>query len=126
MLVKLAMISAVSRTAAYTIEVEDTTRALKWLLEAERRMPDIFRAMTGKSDKQVLEELHLYVIEKYRMNKGKPVEGKDVYTFLAHQTTSDKIASLVTLAERAQYMIKVLVAGNECWLPKPKAFHGVE
>src|SRR5262249_47530758 len=52
---KLSMISAISRTADLVIELDDVKRAISWLLEAESHMPDIFRAMQGKSDAAVID-----------------------------------------------------------------------
>ena len=121
-LIKLSMIAAIARTGELLIHSEDVTRALSWLLEAERRMPDIFRAMTGKSDSQVLEELHYFLISKYRNNK-KPVEEKEVYEFLSMRATTDKIAGLILTAEKTQRMVRV---NSNSWMPQPKFVHGVE
>jgi hypothetical protein len=122
MLIKLSMIAAISRTGEMIIQSEDTRRALGWMLEAEKRMPSIFRAMTGKSDSQILEELHFYITSEYRKTK-KPVEGKFVYEFLSYRATSDKINGLILTAERTQRMIRM---GNDSWMPRPTLMHGVE
>jgi hypothetical protein len=122
-LIKLAMVATISRTGELIIQSEDITRALRWLLEAERRMPDIFRAMTGKSDSQILEELHYFVIAKYRAD-NKPVPSKDIYEFLSYRATTDKIGGLITTAEKTQRMIRV--GNGETWMPRPKFVHGVE
>lgn len=122
-LIKLSMIAAVSRTGEMLIHGEDVTRALGWLLEAEKRMPDIFRAMTGKSDSQILEELHYFLISKYR-DKKKPLEDKEIYEFLSMRATTDKIPSLIAVAEKTQRMIRV---DSSKWMPQPKFIHaGVE
>lgn len=123
-LIKLAMIAAISRTGEMIIQSEDAARALDWLLEAERRMPNIFRAMTGKSDTQILEELHYFVTAKYRESR-KAVEDKDVYEFLSMRATTDKIPGLILTAEKTQRMMKV-GNGTAAWIPRPKFVHGVE
>jgi len=124
MLIKLGMIACISRTGEMIIQSEDVTRALEWLLEAERRMPDIFRAMTGKSDSQILEELHYFITSKYQNNGKKPVEMKDIYEFLSFRATADKIPGLVVTAEKTQRMIRA--GSSDCWMPRPKFVHGVE
>jgi len=123
MLIKLSMIATIARTGELIMQSQDVTRALGWLLEAERRMPDIFRAMTGKSDSQILEELHYFIIAKYR-EKSKPIESKDIYEFLSFRATTDKIQNLIMTAEKTQRMIRV--GNGETWMPRPKFVHGVE
>jgi hypothetical protein len=123
LLIKLSMIAAISRTGEIIIQGQDVTRALGWLLEAERRMPDIFRAMTGKSDSQILEELHYFVIAKYR-ESNKPVDSKHIYEFLSFRATSDKLDSLILTAEKTQRMVRV--GNGQSWMPRPKFVHGVE
>jgi len=120
-LIKLAMIAAISRTGEMFIQSEDAKRALDWMLEAEARMPDVFRAMTGKSDSQILEELHYFLLQSYR-DKKKPVHERDVYEFLTLRATTDKIAGLILTAEKTQRMVRV---SNDSWMPRPKLLHGV-
>jgi hypothetical protein len=125
-LIKLSMIAAISRTGELIIQSQDTTRALGWMLAAERKMPDVFRAMTGKSDSQILEELHYFITSKYRENKNKPVENKYVYEFLSLRATTDKIPGLIITAEKTQRMTRISNMGNDTWIPRPKFIHGLE
>ena len=122
---KLATISAISRTGRMVLEVEDTRRAVAWLTEAEALMPDIFREMIGKSDAQVVEELHFFLMQQYRAGKNKPLPGRTLWNFLHIRVPSEKIQRIIEVAERANIIAKV--AGTEdLWIPRPKAEHGME
>jgi hypothetical protein len=107
--IKLSMVSAVSRSYELKVLVEDVERARDWLLDAERVMPDIFRAMGQRSDQQVLADLHLYL---YRMwssvaiEKRKPLTTKNIYEFLHSRVTSEKIPRLLEVAEKLGYMVR--------------------
>jgi hypothetical protein len=123
-LIKLSLISAISRTGGMIIEESDVKRAMKWLFEAEIRMPDIFRAMLGKSDSQVMEELHYYLTNEWMRNK-KGVRTTLLHHFLSQRVPSEKIAGIVQSSERAGMMMKS-TENVDMWLPRPKHLHGVE
>ena len=121
---KLALISAISRTGDKIIEEPDVKRAMVWLFEAERKMPDIFRAMMGKSDSQVLEELHIYMVSHWRREQ-KGIRNTLVHHFLSQRVPTEKIAGIIAIAEKSGMMFKS--PGNaDMWMPHPKHLHGVE
>ena len=117
--IKLSIISALSRSLILapipSVETEDIEQAIEWLIEAEGLMPDIFRAMVGRSDSQILEELHFFVISIWKMNSGKPVPAQKLRFFLSQRVPSDKVEKLLELAERAGFLVRV--AGQETYLP---------
>ncbi len=119
-IIKLAAVSCVSRGHLLKIELVDVQRAIEWLLEAERLMPDIFRDMIGKSDWQIIEEMHYFVMALYLKGKPpKPIDGSLIYQFLAQRVPSDKPAKIMELAERSNVLARV--AGTEnMWIPRPK------
>lgn len=98
--IKLSTISAISRTGDLVISAEDVKRALSWLLEAEKKMPDVFREMVGKSDSQVIDELHYMTIMQYAKTK-KPLETKMLWEFLRQRVPSEKIEKILMSAERS-------------------------
>lgn len=104
--IKLALVSAISRgrRPPQTIELVDVNRAVAWLVEAEALMPDIFRAMVGKSDSQVLEELYYYLLSLWRAAGGKPIHQQRLEQFLAARVPSEKIEKLIPVAERLGLM----------------------
>ena len=122
--VKLAIISAISRTGALVIEHVDVKRAIAWLTFAEVGMPDIFRAMVGRSDVQVMEELHYFVQAQWAREKQQAVKGEVLRKFLMTRIPHDKVESLLEAVDRANIVARV--AGTDTWLPRPKYEHGVE
>lgn len=113
--VKLSMIAAVSRTGRLVVDLEDFQRAFGWLLEIEALMPDIFRAMVGKSDTEVLLELHRYTWRLFVENKQQPVHESRLFTFLSSRVPSDKIKQLLDIAERSRMISRL--AGTELYKP---------
>lgn len=125
-LTKLAMISAVSRTGGLVIHQQDVSRALAWLLEAERLMPDIFREMIGKSDSQVIEEMHYFVQATWGRQKQKPVLGADIMRFLLTRVPSDKAEKIMMMSEKADVIARV-AGTTDLFVPRPRYDHkGIE
>lgn len=123
--VKLSLISAVARSGLPQITLADTERGVKWLLDAERLMPDIFRAMTGKSDAQIIEELHYYLQSAWISNKQKPIIGAKIREFLSYRVTHEKVEGIFRLAESIDAIARAAGAAD-LWIPRPKFLHGVE
>lgn len=123
---KLAMISAISRTGALIIDTLDVSRAISWLVEAERLMPDIFREMIGKSDSQVIEEMHYFVQATWARQKQKAVLGADIMRFLLTRVPSDKAEKIMMMSEKADVIARV-AGTNDLYVPRPRYDHkGVE
>jgi hypothetical protein len=120
---KLMLVSAVSRSGHPRIELADVDRAIGWLREAEDLMPDVFRAMLGKSDSTVVEELHFYATVVWNKNGREPLASKIIYGFLAQRVTSDKIEKIIDIADRSGILMRL--AGSDTFLPKPKHEWGV-
>lgn len=94
---KLCAISCASRGNHLLIDKKDVERAIDWLLEAERFMPDIFRAMIGNSDIAVLEELHM-VACKLHSATGKPVGRSRIVAFLQTRLPAERIPRVIESA----------------------------
>ena len=122
--VKLAMIAAVSRTKALVIDLEDVDRAIGWLIQAEAVMPDIFRAMVGRSDAQVIEELHFYLTALWRAAKLKPIPEEKLFHFLHQRVPSEKVEKIIMIAERSNVIARI--AGTAQYVPKPRAEFDIE
>lgn len=124
--IKLAGISAISRNLCLApIDLIDLERAWEWLFEAEAVMGDIFRAMLGRSDYAVVEELYHFVASAWEKNGRKPIEGRRFYAFVAERTTSDKVQKIVDLAMRMN-MLKRTDEFKDLWRPTGKSEHGLE
>lgn len=122
--VKLTMVSTLSRTGMLMIEEEDVRRAIAWLLEAEATMADIFRAMVGRSDKQIIDDLHDYMFKIWGREK-KSVPSRLIAHWLSVRLPSDKIDKVWSVAERSGVIARV-AGTDDLWIPRPKSEHGVE
>lgn len=122
---KLSIISCVSRTGGDLIELEDVKRALHWLLTAESLMPDIFREMIGKSDIQIIEEMHYFVSAIFHKNKQRPIQGAKIMHFLLQRCPTDKAEKIMLMTEKANIIARV-AGEQDLWIPRPKEEHGVE
>ncbi len=112
---KLCMVSAISRTGNLIVEEIDVKRAISWLLEAETFMPDIFRAMRGKSDIEVMEELWLMVATEWK-NTHKPIRATLIADFLNARTQAHQMKQIWHNAELAGYVQK-LAGSDDLWIP---------
>ena len=132
-MMKLMTISAISRhilrgggpMTLPQVSGIDFERAMRWLIEAEGVMPDIFRAMVGKNDWQLVEETWLFLIKAYEHNKRAPVHHSLINQFIAERTTSEKVGQVFNLMEKTNAMhcvddIKGL------WMPRPKEARTLE
>jgi hypothetical protein len=104
-MLKLSIISCVSRGNDMMIMADDVTRAREWLIEIESFMPDIFKDMAGNSDGQIIQDLHYYVWEMYAKNGNKPIHRSRIDTFLMARTPAYNAENIVKLCVRAKILI---------------------
>lgn len=115
---KLAMISSICRDESMSISLVDFARAKAWLTLAESFMPDVFRAMIGKSDKDVIDELHRYAMGMYATSR-KPVDGMDLRRFMMERVPHEKIEGILLVADRAGLIVRTIQPdGSEKYVPK--------
>lgn len=118
-MLKLCMVSAIARDDELCITLADVNRARDWLLEAEERMPDVFRDMAGKSDKQVIDDLYQYIwrlTAATRDEKGnlKPIHVTRLIQFLQTRVPSEKVMRIIELCVRSEML---QIAGKDLYLP---------
>jgi hypothetical protein len=118
---KLCIISAVSRSS-FVIDALDFNRARDWLFEVEQFMPDVFREMVQRSDRQVIDELHWYAWKLWVKDK-QPIHEARLFEFLRIRAPSDKIPRILDIAVRAGMFENL---GLNFYKPKPKHEHGME
>lgn len=94
-LLKLCMISTASRSDKMVIEMPDFLRAKEWLLEAEKFMPDIFREMGGKSDGQMLQDLHAFAWDRFVRSGKEPIPKRDLVAFLSVRVPSERVGYIL-------------------------------
>lgn len=96
-LIKLSMVSTLSRTGHLVITDHDVERARHWLLSAEATMPQIFSAMSLKTDSQLIDELHIYATREWRANKFVPLSQGLLYGFLSQRVYAERIPKIIEL-----------------------------
>jgi hypothetical protein len=105
--IKLSMISSVSRGNDMTVSVDDFERARDWIIAAEVRMPDIFRAMGMKSDIQIITDMHYHLYQSWSsvaVKERKPITTEKIYQFLHSRVPSERIAKLIDTAHKSGYI----------------------
>lgn len=120
-ILKLSMISAASYTQKLNVTLADFERAKTWLLDVEKSMPDVFRAMRQKSDEAVIKEAYNHLWAEYSsvvQNKRQPMDEKILWEFLQERTTSDRIKGIIETMERSGIIRRGTRPGT--YLPKPK------
>jgi hypothetical protein len=119
---KLSMISAVSAGHEH-IYLTDVTRAKDWLLGAEQTMPDIFRAMVQRSDRQVMDEMHFFAWQIYVKDRTAIHEARMI-SFLSQRVPSEKIPRILDIAVRAD--IFDYNPESKTYRPRPRGDFSVE
>lgn len=71
-LYKLSMISAIDHSNTLLLTRDDFNRAMGWLLEAERWMPDIFKAGVMNADAAAIEDIYHFVLTRGNKEWGLP------------------------------------------------------
>ena len=97
---KLCLISSASSGNSLRMTVRDVDRAVGWMHEAEQTMPDVFAAMVGKSDSDLLDELHIFVHGLFAKFQ-KPIPRRTIWAYLSTKVPSDRISHILNTAVRA-------------------------
>lgn len=113
--IKLSMISALSRNRSM-IEQSDVARGIQWLTDTEAFMPEIFKAMAGNSDHDILRELQIYLTGEY-LRKSKPIHEQFLISFLQSRTPVGNIMRILEVAERSGLIARE--AGTQTYMPGP-------
>lgn len=119
---KLCIVSAVSANSPI-ITVLDFNRARDWLLEAEQTMPDVFREMVQKSDKQVIDELYFFAWSLYVKSK-QPIAATRLHHFLYNRVPSERISRVLDIAVKSNILDHLM--DTNTYRPRPRHEHGLE
>ena len=117
-LIKLMISSSASRGADDIVREFDYERAITWLIDAEKVMPDVFMAMIQKSDNQILQNLMYWLWETY-MKAKKPLHHSRLHAFLGERVPSEKVPHLMALAIRA-HLIENDPPGSDYFKPSAR------
>jgi len=116
-LLKLTMISTISRTNDLVISEYDVERARFWLLQAEYAMPGIFTSMSLKTDSQLIEEMHIWTWKEYRANKLAPMHESKLVEFLSHRVYAERIPKIIEVAKKSHLLEDL---GHGMFKPSPR------
>lgn len=115
-LLKLCMISSMSRSNDRVIGIEHYSEALNWLIEAEALMPDIFKSMTSGGDSSAMEEAWSYAWNLYSKEK-KPIAEHRIVHFLRERVPAHSVMRCLEIMVKS-HMVKISLQGG--------AFNGYE
>jgi len=118
---KLCLISSASAGNSLMVTKNDVLRAHGWMLEAEQTMPDVFASLVGRSDADLLDELHNFVYKIYTRD-NKPVRRHILWQYLSTKTTSEKIKYILDTAVKSGLLRSEDIDGADgtAFVPLPK------
>lgn len=120
-MLKLSMISAVSKGRNNSVVGADFDRAAHWLFSAEQVMPDIFRDMDNRSDKAVYTELTIFVSKMYAQT-GKPLPLSLISAYLRDRVPTEKVSRIIGMAETTGVITRL--AGTDTFKPSGRSIGG--
>jgi Protein of unknown function (DUF3987) len=109
-LLKLCMISSLSRSGDKTVSIENYAEALNWLIEAEAYMPDIFKSMMSGGDSIAMEETWNFVWTLYAKEK-RPIAEHRVVHFLRERVPAHTINKILEVMVKAR-MFEIEIEDN--------------
>lgn len=106
-LLKLCMISSMSRSGEKIIALEHYNEALNWLVEAETYMPDIFKSMQTGGDSSAMEEAWNYVWTLFAKEKH-PIAEHRIVHFLRERVPAHSVMRVLDVMVKAR-MFKIVL-----------------
>ena len=106
-LLKLCMISSMSRSGDKTIGIEHYSEALNWLIEAETHMPDIFKSMVSGGDSAAMEETWNFVWTLFAKEQ-KPIAEHRILQFLRERVPAHSISKVLEIMVKSRMFEIVL------------------
>jgi len=93
-LLKLCMVSSLSRSSSKIIQLDNYAEALNWLVEAEHNMLDIFKSISMGGDNAVMEETWNFVWTLYAKEK-KPIAEHRIIHFIKERAPSHSVMKIL-------------------------------
>jgi hypothetical protein len=109
------------RASDYIIRLEDFQEAQSLMLEAEERMPDVFKMMTYNSDSDVIDECHNFMWQTFARTKA-PVSHELLVRWLLRRAPTYQVQSIID-GMIASGLIKVVSIGDKgrnLYAPAPR------
>jgi hypothetical protein len=118
-LLKLCMVTSVSRSDELVIRAEDFQRALDLMTEAEHHMSDIFKAMSQGGAGKTMEEAWYYIYKTFA-RENKPVLKHRLIQFLQERVPVHNIETTIKMMEEGQMIEPILTAVGKAYKPRGK------
>lgn len=119
-LLKLCIIATLTRANnRFEIEMLDLEQAQAWLLEAEEAMPDIFRAMRGTSDNDVMEHCWHYVWQTTAKEK-QPLSEERLWFYLKEYLPTHVVERTIQVMVKSGVLIAKHGPTSISYLPAEK------
>lgn len=119
-LIKLCMVVSASRSDELIIREEDFQVALDYMIEAERQMPEIFKAASSGGAGKTMEEAWYYIFTIHSKEQ-KPVLKHRLIQFLKERVPVHNIETTIKMMEQGNMIEKRLTAAGEAYVPRGKA-----
>jgi len=118
---KLCIVLSASRSGDMVIRMVDYQEAMNMLLEAEAHMPDIFKAMKGTSDSNIIDETYAFVWQAYSKDQ-KPVPEHRILYFISQRAPSYGVQKILEVMTQSGMLIVASVGerGRNTFKPAPK------
>lgn len=100
-LLKLCMVSSISRSGDKVIGIEHYSEALNWLIEAESYMPDIFKSMISGGDSSAMEETWNYVWTLYS-KEHRPIAEHRIVHFLRERVPAHAVMRVLEVMVKSR------------------------
>ena len=107
-LLKLCMISSISRSGDKIIGIEHYSEALNWLIEAEAYMPDIFKSMVGGGDSAAMEECWNYTWKLFS-SEQKPIAEHRLVHFLRERVPAHAVMRVLEIMIKGR-MVELVIS----------------
>lgn len=119
-LLKLCIVFAVDRPNNHVVELQDFIQANDLLTETETAMLDLFRAMRGGGDGQILDELWHFVYTITAKEK-KPVAEHRLVNFLSERVPSHNVMKMLEIALKSEMLsVRMSETGLNVYSPGRK------
>lgn len=119
-LMKLCMVSSISRSSDHVIKLENYTEALDWLVEAETAMGDIFKSMTSGGDSTAMEDTWQFVWTLYAKER-KPIAEHRIVHFLREKVPAHAVMGVLNIMVKSKMFEVEFMGSFNGYKPASKA-----
>ena len=122
-LLKLCMVSSVSRSDELVIRIEDFQRGLDWMAQAEQTMPDIFKAMSQGGAGKTMEDAWYFIFTAHA-KEGKPILKHRLINFLQERVPVHNIQTTIDMMEQGKMIDRQMTTAGDAFVPRGRKAGG--